>query len=96
MTDETREILEAVKQMYSALDSKIDSKFDIIDERLSKIETVQENITNKNINLLVEDPITEKLNTLSEDMEVVKFDVDVVKKVVTTYSTELKQLRKAN
>lgn len=96
MTDETREILEAVKQMYSALDSKIDSKFDIIDERLSKIETVQENITNKNINLLVEDPITEKLNTLSEDMEVVKFDVDVVKKVVTTHSTELKQLRKAN
>lgn len=96
MADETREILEAVKQMYSALDSKIDSRFDIIDERLSKIETVQENITNKNINLLVEDPITEKLNTLSEDMEVVKFDVDVVKKVVTTHSTELKQLRKAN
>ena len=53
-----------------------------------------ENETNKKIQLLAEGfqvvpELSEKVDTLSKDMEVVKFDVDIVKKVVTTHSTEL-------
>ena len=33
--------------------------------------------------------MSEELHTLSDDVEVIKFDVDIVKKVVTTHSATL-------
>ena len=107
MTDETNEVISAVKEMFSVLNSKMDAmnidliakmnamnvdlnaKMDAMDKRLIKIETTQETVINKNIQLLVEgySAMSEKLgklDTLSEDMENVKMDVDVIKKAVET------------
>ncbi|GFI62480.1 hypothetical protein IMSAG049_01664 [Clostridiales bacterium] len=63
MTDETREVIDAVKEMFSDLKSDIGrleerlvkiEKTDIkrLEDRIIKIETTQENVTNKNIQLL--------------------------------------------
>ena len=59
-----------------------------------RIETTQENVTNKKLQLLAEGfqavpEMSEELHTLSDDVEVIKFDVDIVKKVVTTHSATL-------
>ena len=83
MTDETNEVISAVKEMFSVLNSKMDAmnidliakmnamnvdlnakmdnmnadlnaKMDAMDKRLIKIETTQETVINKNIQLLVE------------------------------------------
>ncbi len=103
MTDETKQVIDMMQELFSALNEKIDNsnrdlKDDIKDikQRVIKIETSLENETNKNIQLLAEGftPMAEDIHQLKDDMEVVKFDVDIVKKVVTTHSTELNQLRK--
>ena len=98
MTDETKEIIGAVQEMF--LDMKQEMKQEIGEIRLELAEVKQlatktamtlENETNKNVQLLAEGylPLTEKVDTLTEDMEIVKFNVDIIKKVVTTHSKEL-------
>lgn len=93
MTDETKEIIGAVQEMF--LDMKQEMKQEIGEIRLELAEVKQlatktamtlENVTNKNVQLLAEGylPLTEKVDTLTEDMEIVKFNVDIIKKVVTT------------
>ena len=93
MTDETKEIIGVIKDMYNTFTER----FDKIDEKITKIETTLENETNKNIKLLSEGylPMAEDVHQLKDDVEVVKFDVDIVKKVVTTHSTQINQLKKA-
>ncbi len=104
MTDETKEIIGAVQEMF--LDMKQEMKQEIGEIRLELAEVKQlatktamtlENVTNKNVQLLAEGylPLTEKVDTLTEDMEIVKFNVDIIKKVVTTHSKELDRLGKA-
>lgn len=71
-----------------------------VENAVTKIETTQENVTNKKIQLLAEGfqsipEMSGELHSLSEDMETVKFDVDIVKKVVTTHSAELNKLGRA-
>lgn len=107
MTEETKEIIGAVQEMFLEL------KGEIVDvkERLSSVEQLAtktamtlENETNKNIQLLAEgyqhlaektDALSEQVADLTEDMQAVKSDVDIIKKVVTTHSKELDWLRKA-
>lgn len=92
MTGETKEVISAVKEMFSVLNSKMDAmntRMDTMDERLVKIETTQETGIKKDRQLLVEgySAMSEKLgklDTLSEDMENVKMDVDVIKEAVET------------
>ncbi|MCI8705070.1 MAG: hypothetical protein HFE60_12580 [Anaerotignum sp.] len=104
MTDETKEIIGAVQEMF--LDMKQEMKQEIGEIRLELAEVKQlatktamtlENETNKNVQLLAEGylPLTEKVDTLTKDMEIVKFNVDIIKKVVTTHSKELDRLGKA-
>ena len=104
MTDETKEIIGAVQEMF--LDMKQEMKQEIGEIRLELAEVKQlatktamtlENETNKNVQLLAEGylPLTEKVDTLTEDMEIVKFNVDIIKKVVTNHSKELDRLGKA-
>lgn len=104
MTDETKEIIGAVQEMF--LDMKQEMKQEIGEIRLELAEVKQlatktamtlENVTNKNVQLLADGylPLTEKVDTLTEDMEIVKFNVDIIKKVVTTHSKELDRLGKA-
>ena len=71
-------------------------KLDTVAEDVSKIKITVENEIKPRIGLIAEghQPIVEKVSSLTEDMEVVKFDVDIVKKVVTTHSKELNKLGK--
>lgn len=105
MTNETKELLDAFKDMFNAMEQRnreminaLDEKINSVQQETGNIKALIENTTNKNIQLLMEayPPITEDIHQLKDDIEVVKFDVDIVKKVVTTHSTELNQLRKAN
>lgn len=100
MTDETKEIIGAMQEMFQVLNTKIDN----VENRLTNVEQLAtktamtlENETNKNVHLLAEGylPLAEKVDALAEDMEIVKFNVDIVKKVVTTHSKELNRLGKA-
>ena len=71
-------------------------KLDTVAEDVSKIKITVENEIKPRIGLIAEghQPIVEKVTSLTEDMEIVKFDVDIVKKVVTTHSKELNKLGK--
>lgn len=100
MTEEGKEIINAMKEMFGTLNNKIDvigNDVSELKQRVTKIETTLENETNRNIRLLAEGltPLPDKVNRLSDDMEVVKFDVDIVKKVVTTHSSQIDKLRQA-
>lgn len=100
MTEETKEIIGAVQEMFLELKGEIVE----VKERLTNVEQLAtktaltlENETNKKIQLLSEGylPLAKKVDALAEDMEIVKFDVDIIKKVVTTHSKELDRLGKA-
>lgn len=100
MTEEGKEIINVMKEMFGTLNNKIDvigNDVSELKQRVTKIETTLENETNRNIRLLAEGltPLPDKVNRLSDDMEVVKFDVDIVKKVVTTHSSQIDKLKQA-
>lgn len=103
MTDESKQILAVVREMFEALNAKIDglgAETKEIKTHVAKIETTLENDTNKEIQLLAEGyqsvgGIPEKMELLSEGVEAIQADVDIIKKVVTTHSTELGKLGKA-
>ena len=96
MDEENSLLHKRIDCIENKVDKSIEELVDI-KKRVIKTETILENETNKNIKLLSEvyPPMTEDIHQLKDDFEVVKFDVDVVKKVVTTHSTELNKLKKA-
>ena len=93
--DETDKRLSGSSSM--AVSEEVSSTKEELSKEITGIKMSLENETNKKIQLLAEGfqvvpELSEKVDTLSKDMEVVKFDVDIVKKVVTTHSTELNKL----
>ena len=85
-----------IKEVRSELTEKINS----IETKVDKIELKLENETNKNIQILVDGHLQnteklQKLDTMAEDIDVLKFDVDVIKAVVTTHSSKLQAMKKA-
>ena len=79
------------------VENNLSVQMDTVASDVSNMKVSLENETNKKIQLLAEGfqtvpELSEKVDSLSKDMEVVKFDVDIVKKVVTTHSTELNKL----
>lgn len=61
MTDEASELFEAMQQLFyglneqiKSLNTEMKSEFNDVKERISKLEATQENVTSKNIQLLVE------------------------------------------
>lgn len=104
MTEETKEIIGAVQEMFLDMKQEMKQEIGEIREELAEVKQLAtktamtlENETNKNVQLLAEGylPLTEKVDTLTKDMEIVKFNVDIIKKVVTTHSKELDRLGKA-
>lgn len=107
MTEETREIIGAVQEMFLELNNKVDTmgqELAEVKQLATKTTMTLENETNKNIQLLAEgyqhlaektDALSEQVADLTEDMQTVKSDVDIIKKVVTTHSKELDRLGKA-
>lgn len=96
MTEEGKEILDTMKALFGNLNSKIDT----IDERLIKIETTQENVISKNIQLLAEghSAVTDKiqiLNKMEEDLASIKIDVKLLKKAVGVHSIKINKLGRA-
>lgn len=104
MTDETKEIIGAMQEMFLDMKQEMKQEIGEIRQELAEVKQLAtktamtlENETNKNVQLLAEGylPLTEKVDALAEDMEIVKFNVDIIKKVVTTHSKELDRLGKA-
>lgn len=107
MTDETKEIIGAVQEMFLDMKQEIagvNRRLDHVEKELSetkqlatKTSLTLENEVKPQIQLLAEGylPLTEKVDALAEDMDIVKFNVDIVKKVVTTHSKELDRLGRA-
>ena len=115
MTEETKQMVDMMKELFSTLNEKIDSglaevqnhvsstenklsaQMDMIASDVTNMKITLENETNKKIQFLAEGfqsvpKISEKVDSLAEDMETVKSDIEIVKKVVTTHSTELNKL----
>ncbi len=120
MNEETKEVLNVVKDMFEVLTGQMkEMKSDLqnqikevknevaeiknevaeVKQRITKIETSLENETNRNIKLLVDGHIQnanklEKLDKIEEDVEISKTDIDVIKKAITTHSSQINQLKK--
>ena len=89
--------LAELQSHISDVENNLSVQMDTVASDVSNMKVSLENETNKKIQLLAEGfqtvpELSEKVDSLSKDMEVVKFDVDIVKKVVTTHSTELNKL----
>ena len=102
-----KEMLMAIRQMMQEELQPINKRLDSMDDRLSrieeratKIEVVQENVTNKNIQVLFEGQqgMNEKFRKLDR-MEItlndVKSDTEVIKGVVASHSKSIQDLKLA-
>lgn len=102
MNEDTMEILNIMKDLLGNIDSKVNNlsdKVDSMNERIIKIETTQENVTNKNIQLLAEglSAVIDKVDVLDqmkEDLGSVKIDVKLLNKAVGSHSVKINKLAK--
>ena len=78
-----------IKMLY-----EINEKVTNIDERTLRIELHLENITDKNIALLMEQytPNIQELKTNTENIDKLLFDVDNLKRVVISHSNDINRL----
>lgn len=110
MTGEGKEIISVMQEMFGTLNHKIDVigedvstlKQDIseLNQRVTKIETTLENVTNRNIQLLVEGHMqnAEKLDQLTsiiEDTEYMQLKTNVIESVTKLHTFEINRLKKA-
>ena len=99
--------LDRVEERLTRVEERLDrveERLDRVEERLDRVESdvteiklTLENETNRNILLLVEGHVqtAEKVDSFADDIDVIKFDMGVVKAVVTTHSSQLTKLQKA-
>ncbi|NLK37960.1 MAG: hypothetical protein GX299_07740 [Epulopiscium sp.] len=106
MTEESKELLSAMKDMFDVLSGKMDT----IDSRLTQeikelkmevkeIKMTLENETNKNIQLLVEGHMQnadklQQLDAIKDDVEYLKLKTDVVEGVTKLHSYDINHLKK--
>jgi len=105
--DRVEERLDRVEERLDRVEERLDrveERLDRVEERLDRVESdvteiklTLENETNRNILLLVEGHVqtAEKVDSFADDIDVIKFDMGVVKAVVTTHSSQLTKLQKA-
>ncbi len=96
--NEVAEIKNEVAEIKNEV-AEIKNEVAEVKQRITKIETSLENETNRNIKLLVDGHIQnanklEKLDKIEEDVEISKTDIDVIKKAITTHSSQINQLKK--
>ena len=94
------EKLEHMETKINNMENEFSPQLKALTADMSSMKVTLENETNKKLQMLAEGfqavpELSEEVHSLSKDMEVVKFDVDIVKKVVTTHSTELNKLGRA-
>jgi archaellum component FlaC len=85
-------ILSEIKNDMSGIKETINN----IDKRTTRTELHLENVTDKNISLIMEQytPNTHELKTNTENIEKLLFDVDNLKRVVISHSNEINRLTK--
>lgn len=108
MNDETKEVLDIMKELFSDLKSDIkglSGKVDSLDNRLSKVELSIEKEIRPAIQLLAEGQqsmatrlvrVENKVDALEGKVDTLSTDMQIVKSVVTTHSSQLQKLDKAN
>lgn len=102
MTEESKEMLSAMKDMFEVLNNKIDeldSKMNSLETKVSSVELTLEVKTNRNIQLLVEGHMqnAEKLDQLeqiSDGVEYIKLKTDVLEAVTKVHSYDINHLKK--
>lgn len=96
MDSKLKTALEPIRQDISGIQQDLSE----VKERVTKIEVVQENITNRNIQLLFEgqqgiNSKFQKLDRMEMTLNDVKSDTEVVKSVVTQHSQSIRELKEA-
>ena len=102
-----KDMLEAIGQMMDARLEPINGRLDAmgkdlaeVKQRVTKIEVTQEQVTNKNIQLLMEahtgtrDKL-EKLDKVAEDVEEIKVKVSALESVTRDNTSQIKDIRLA-
>ena len=103
MTEESKEIINVMKEMFSEMDRRfigLENEIKEVKNEIKEVNMKIENEINKNIQILVDGHLQntaklQKLDTMAEDIDILKFDVDVIKAVVTTHSSKLQAMKKA-
>jgi hypothetical protein len=102
MTEESKELLSAVKEMFLDLKQEMNGmnqRMDSLEQGLNSMKMTLENETNKNIQLLVEGHMQnadklQQLNSIVEDVEYLKLKTDVVEGVTRLHSYDINHLKK--
>lgn len=89
-----KEMLEAIGQLLAPIRDDISE----IKERVTKIEIHQENVTDKNIQLLIEgqkgmNEQFQKLDQVAEDVEEIKLKVTALEAVTKDNTSQIKDIR---
>lgn len=101
--DKILELLSAMQTQISDMDSKmrkkmneIDNKMDTLSDLIVKVEVHLENITDKNIGLMMEqyNPNVEKLDDVINKVDEIQFDLGGIKRVVISHSKDINNLLK--
>lgn len=87
---------------FTGLENRFDNLENKVSELSNEVKAINmkiENEINKNIQILVDGHLqnTEKLqkfDTMAKDIDILKFDVDVIKAVVTTHPNKLQAMKK--
>ena len=98
MDQELKELLLSMQGEIKALRDNMNARFDKSDERMTKMEIHQENVTDKNIQLLLEgqqgmNEKFQKLDQVAENVEEIKAKVTALDAVTRDNTSQIKELR---
>ncbi len=98
MDQELKELLLSMQGEIKALHDNMNARFDKSDERMTKMEIHQENVTDKNIQLLLEgqqgiNEKFQKLDQVAENVEEIKAKVTALEAVTRDNTSQIKELR---
>ena len=98
MDQELKELLLSMQGEIKALRDHMNARFDKSDERMTKMEIHQENVTDKNIQLLLEgqqgmNEKFQKLDQVAENVEEIKAKVTALEAVTRDNTSQIKELR---
>lgn len=98
MDQELKELLLSMQGEIKVLRDNMNARFDKSDERMTKMEIHQENVTDKNIQLLLEgqqgmNEKFQKLDQVAENVEEIKAKVTALEAVTRDNTSQIKELR---
>ncbi len=93
-----KEMLEAIGQLMDSRLAPIQADLADVRQRMTKMEIHQENVTDKNIQLLIEgqqgmNEKFRKLDKVAEDVEEIKVKASALEEAARSQSSQIKELR---